>query len=760
MAFFKNLWTFLTETIFLKDERNYRNGLIRWGVRQYKLLFYTARGLDEHDTLVRSAALTFYTLMSIVPIAALVFAVVKGFGLADGLMQNLYSLFPHNREVVDYLITFADKALAAAQGGVVAFVGIVMLFWAVVRVFGSVEEAFNNIWEVKVSRSFTRQFTDYIAVVVITPILWVVGSTAGRYAGHLLGIDSFGALYTLLSGAVSLLVIWAMFSFIYVVVPNTRVRLGSAVMAGIVAGTLFLAFQWGYVWLQRYMTSYNAIYGSFAALPLFLIWVQWSWQILLFGGELAFAYQNISRFAEERESLRISYDHRRQVTLAVMLHVARIFRDGHGPVSAVEIHTALRLPTRIVNDVLFSLVTARLLVAVRSESDDATQTIYSYYAEAVINDVLNDLVEQKGVSRDTARTLLYSGGYQVYSCYDPSIQQAIDDVYTDLDKMPQRPSASGQQFESAIVIMDPYTGEIKGLSGGTGEKTINFGTNRATQSKRPPGSSIKPIATYGPAMELGLITQYTQVNDAADIKLTGTSWYPKNSGGGNYGVITIREALQRSLNTVSAQILDKLTPRASYEFLKDKLGVTSLAESDCDYAPLALGQLTNGITVREMTQAYSAFVNDGVFTYGRTYSYVKDSSGEIVLENPARTIVAFKANTAWNMADMLCNAVNSGTGSEARLTGMPVGGKTGTTTNNCDRWFVGFTPYYVAAVWTGYDMPEYMNFSGNPAAQIWKLVMEPIHKDLATKSFPTPNVGTPTGIFGDFSKTQDTGDTE
>ena len=347
MAFFKNLWTFLTETIFLKDERNYRNGLIRWGVRQYKLLFYTARGLDEHDTLVRSAALTFYTLMSIVPIAALVFAVVKGFGLADGLMQNLYSLFPHNREVVDYLITFADKALAAAQGGVVAFVGIVMLFWAVVRVFGSVEEAFNNIWEVKVSRSFTRQFTDYIAVVVITPILWVVGSTAGRYAGHLLGIDSFGALYTLLSGAVSLLVIWAMFSFIYVVVPNTRVRLGSAVMAGIVAGTLFLAFQWGYVW-----------------------------QILLFGGELAFAYQNISRFAEERESLRISYDHRRQVTLAVMLHVARIFRDGHGPVSAVEIHTALRLPTRIVNDVLFSLVTARLLVAVRSESDDR-ETLFS-----------------------------------------------------------------------------------------------------------------------------------------------------------------------------------------------------------------------------------------------------------------------------------------------------------------------------------------------------------------------------------------------
>ena len=346
MASLRNLLTFFTETIFLKDERDYRNGFIRWLVRQYKLLFYTARGLNEHGTLVRSAALTFYTLMSIVPIAALVFAVVKGFGLAEGLMQNLYSLFPQNREVVDYIVSFADKAIVSAQGGVVAFVGIVMLFWAVVRVFGSVEEAFNNIWEVKVSRSLARRFSDYVAVVVVAPILWVIASTVGRYAGHLLGIDSVGTLYSLLSGAVSLLVIWTMFSFIYVVVPNTRVKPGCAVMAGIVAGTLFL------------------------------IWVQWSWQILLFGGELAFAYQNVARFAEERESLHISYDHRRQVTLAVMLFIARIFRDGGGPVSATAIHTELQLPTRIVNDVLYSLVTARLLVAARSDADER-ETLFS-----------------------------------------------------------------------------------------------------------------------------------------------------------------------------------------------------------------------------------------------------------------------------------------------------------------------------------------------------------------------------------------------
>ncbi len=389
-------------------------------------------------------------------------------------------------------------------------------------------------------------------------------------------------------------------------------------------------------------------------------------------------------------------------------------------------------------------------VFVRSETEEVGQTIYSYYAEAVIEDVIQRLMEDRSISRDTAKTLLYSGGYQVYSCFNPKIQNIVDSYYTQ-GKLPLHNSASGQPCQSAIVIIDPYTGEVQAMAGGYGVKQINFGTNRATQSQRPPGSSIKPIAVYGPAMELGLITQNTRVNDSASIKLSGTSWYPKNSGGGNYGVITIRTALQRSLNTVSAQILDKLTPAVSYQFLKEKLGVVSLDDFDQDYAPLALGQLTNGITVREMAQAYCAFVNDGVFTYSRTFNYVTDSAGNVVLENPARTIQAFKQNVAWNMEDMLFNAVNAGTGTEARLSNMPVGGKTGTTTNDCDRWFVGFTPYYVAAVWTGYDTPEKMSYSGNPASQIFRLVMGDIHSDLAYKSFPTPEIGKPTGIFGNLN---------
>ena len=361
----RKLFTYFTDTIFRQDVNEWRNPVVRWLVQQYRLLFYTARGLVEHGTLVRSAALTFYTLMSLVPLVALVFAVVKGFGLADGLVENLYELFPQHPETVDYIVGFAENALARTQGGVVAAVGLVMLFWAVIRVFGSIENAFNNIWEVKVERSIARQWTDYIAVVMIVPVLWILANTVSNYLEQQLGLyDKW--YFTALTHLASMVVIWTMFTLLYMIIPNARVRFGSALMAGIVAGTCFLLFQWGYVYVQRWMTSYNAIYGSFAALPLFLIWMQTSWEILLFGGELSFAYQNISRFAEERESLRISYDQRRKVLLAVMILVARNFRDHGGTLSSDTIREQLGLPTRIVNDILFQLVQAGQLISVRS----------------------------------------------------------------------------------------------------------------------------------------------------------------------------------------------------------------------------------------------------------------------------------------------------------------------------------------------------------------------------------------------------------
>ena len=361
--------TFFTDTVFRKGAGEYRNPVARWAVRQYKLLFYTVQGLSSHGTMVRSAALTFYTLMSLVPVVALVFAVVKGFGLAEGLEQNLYEVLPQSPEVIDYVVGFAQKALARTQGGWVALVGVLTLFWAVIKGFGSIEDAFNNIWEVRSTRSAARKYGDYIAVVVVAPILWVISSSMGNYAAEILGVAGSPAL-EVLSRAGSLVVAWVMFTFIYVVLPSTKVRFTAALTAGVVAGTAFVLFQWGYVYLQRWMTSYNAIYGSFAALPLFLLWMQISWEILLLGGELSFAYQNVARFDEERESLLVSYDCRRKLMVGVMLLVSRAFRDGRGAVSFSEIRDRLDVPTRIMNNILYTLVQARMLNEIRTEGTD------------------------------------------------------------------------------------------------------------------------------------------------------------------------------------------------------------------------------------------------------------------------------------------------------------------------------------------------------------------------------------------------------
>ena len=394
------------------------------------------------------------------------------------------------------------------------------------------------------------------------------------------------------------------------------------------------------------------------------------------------------------------------------------------------------------------------LVFVRSETEVATQEIYSYYVEAVIDDVIADLMEVRGVNYETAQTLIYSGGYQIYTCCDTRIQGIVDTYYENLENFPRLNYSTDQQLQSAIVIMDPYTGEIVAMSGGVGEKTGNLVLNRATDSQRPPGSSFKPLAVYAPAFDLGIITQNTLVNDAGpdEVQLEHTSWYPNNADYSYMGIITIRTALINSRNTVSAQILDKIGLEASYSFLRDNLGITSMVDADYNYAPLALGQLTNGITVREMAQAYSAFVNDGMFTESITYTQVIDSNGNLVLDNQPETHQAMRPNTAYNIIDMLQDAATYGTGSEANFYTMPVAGKTGSSTDYWDRWFAGMTPYYVGVVWTGFDQPEHMYVSGNPAAQVWNRIMRQVHDGLEWRNFTEPtSIGEDTQIFGDLT---------
>lgn len=319
-------------------------------VRFILLLLYTIRGLKAHKTGVRCAALTFYTLISIVPILAIVFAIVKGFGLMGEVLGTIDQVFAHQHEIINYITDFAEKALANTNSGIVAAVGVVVLFWSVIRVFNSVESAFNHIWEVKSSRRIVSKYPVYITIVVFLPLLWAGISSCSSFL--LDRIELSPAALGILSRVTSLLSIWMVFTVLYYAIPNTRVKLDKAFVAAVIAGTLFMLFQWGYVYIQRITTSYNAIYGSFAALPLFLLWVRYSWTIILFGGEFSFAYQNMEKFTEESTCMSFDPESRRKIAIAAMTFIVWRFAKGGGAVKISEIRSQLNLPARIVNTVL------------------------------------------------------------------------------------------------------------------------------------------------------------------------------------------------------------------------------------------------------------------------------------------------------------------------------------------------------------------------------------------------------------------------
>lgn len=341
-----------------------------WFIRPFRIIIYTVRGMGEHNIAVRAAALTFFTLMSIVPVAALIFGIVKGFGLEEYLDDYLYSTLPQYTDIIDNVLEFANNMLMRAKGGIVASFGFIVLFWAVIQVFSNAEKAFNNIWEIKKQRSLARKFSDYVAVVVVAPILWLISSGLVSYVRKSLEAFSGAWLIDIVFGLLSLVVLWLMFAFVYYVMPNTRVKFKGALIAGVLAGTAFHLFQIGYVFVQSNITKYNVVYGSFAALPLFLIWLQASWIILLFGAELSFAYQNISQYEQERASLHMSYDRRRKVMLAAMVIIIRHFLENKGPVDSEQVAEELDVPVRIVRDVIFDLEKSGLVASVKKQEDE------------------------------------------------------------------------------------------------------------------------------------------------------------------------------------------------------------------------------------------------------------------------------------------------------------------------------------------------------------------------------------------------------
>ena len=371
------------------------------------------------------------------------------------------------------------------------------------------------------------------------------------------------------------------------------------------------------------------------------------------------------------------------------------------------------------------------------EYQQEIKSTYSYFTDEVIKDVINDLMTEKGYSRLVAENMVYSGGLNIYATIDTKVQNALDEVWANADNFPNT-EKYGEIPQSAMVITDKQ-GNIVGIAGGRGEKTSSRGFSYASDARRQPGSSIKPLATYGPAMDAGIATTDTTVYDRELIQDADGNPWPMNDGKYPTGrAMTVKEGMTRSLNTVSAQLLKTLTPQGSFNFLTQQLGFKLVdsrtnedgtVQSDIDLAPLALGALTDGVTVREMAGGFSTFINDGVCGGTRTYTKVTDSEGNTVMENTPNTDKGFtNVRTDYYMLDCLQNVTAHGTAYGIQLDGVETGGKTGTTTSNTDIWFCGITPKYSGAVWVGYEHNYRLDgLYGRNAANIWLAVMQKVH---------------------------------
>ena len=417
------------------------------------------------------------------------------------------------------------------------------------------------------------------------------------------------------------------------------------------------------------------------------------------------------------------------------------------------------------------------------EENETATGINSWFTDMLIEDIISDLQTEKGYSKSVATQLLYKGGLSIYATVEPKVQETMERVFAN-DANFQVLSTSIQP-ECAMIVYN-NTGDIVGVVGGRGVKYRNRGLNRATMSKRQPGSSIKPIAVYAPAIEYGLITPYSVYDDSPlaytvngsfvdekfvpkatvdeegkEVPAPTKKVWPQNYYSPYRGLITVLEAVQDSTNTVAVRVLQELTVEKSFDFAKNTMGLKSLVEeksvngytyTDIGLPQLALGGLTDGVTLRELVGAYVTFVNNGIYQKPRSYVKVVNSDGEILLNNVPELKMALSERTIFYMNTLLKRVVSHGTGTAAKISGIITAGKTGSTNDDKDRWFVGYTPYYVGGCWYGYDSPQVITgTSGNPALKAWKLVMDEIHKGKDKIDDFASNVETVTAEYCDCS---------
>ena len=350
--------------------------------RQLRIIVLAARGFANDKVQLRASALTFYSLLSIIPVAAIAFAIAKGFGLDQNLQQLITDKFHAHQEVLNWLLKNAQNAIEETRGGYIAGVGMIILFWSVMSLLNHIESSFNHIWQISSSRPWYRKFTDYLTIMLIAPVFIIlsgsitvfIGTTFTDYISKAPILDFFKPLVSFLIKFAPYLLTWAALTILFIIMPNAKVKFVPALISGIVAGSILQVIQWLYIDLQFGITKLSAIYGSFAAIPLFIFWLQSSWIVVLLGAELSFANQNVSRYEFEYESLNISNYQKRALIIMILHLIVRNFSVGEKPIGSEAIGATLKIPVRLVRDILQDLSSANLVSVIHE--NEQKQRLY------------------------------------------------------------------------------------------------------------------------------------------------------------------------------------------------------------------------------------------------------------------------------------------------------------------------------------------------------------------------------------------------
>lgn len=342
-------------------------------IKQVRIVVLAARGFMNDKVQLRASSLTFYSLLSIIPVAAIAFAIAKGFGLDQNLEQLVVKELQTQPEVLNWLLKQTRTALQETKGGYIAGVGVIILFWSVMSLLDQIESSFNHIWQVASSRPWYRKFTDYLTIMLIAPVILILSSSITVFISTELSdfiakssiLDFFKPVISFLVRFIPYLLAWMALTALFIIIPNTNVKFVPALVSGIIAGTFLQLLQWLYIDLQFGISKLSSIYGSFAAIPLFILWLQSSWIIVLLGAELSFANQNLSRYEFESEALHVSNYQKRALSLMIMHLIIRNFSEGDRPVSAETIAADLKLPVRLVRDILQDLSNVELVSVIQ-----------------------------------------------------------------------------------------------------------------------------------------------------------------------------------------------------------------------------------------------------------------------------------------------------------------------------------------------------------------------------------------------------------